>query len=82
MAQTGKEITLEDVQELLGRALVDADFRNSLLNSPDATLRVLGFKMSADSQNFFRALKDDTFLAAAEQVQDRLGGRPIIAAWL
>ncbi len=82
MANVRRDIGLEDVQEILGRALVDSEFRGELLNEPESTLAILGFKMSQDSQNFFKALKDETFLAAAEQVESRLGGRPVIAAWL
>ena len=82
MAETGRDITLEDVQKLLGRALVDATFRNELLTDGATVFSVLGLKMTQDSKNFFAALNDQTFLAAANSVENRLGGRPVIAAWL
>ncbi|MBP2236307.1 hypothetical protein J2Z31_002821 [Sinorhizobium kostiense] len=82
MPATARDITLEDVQEILGRALVDAEFREALLKDPEAAFMVLGLNMSQDSINFFRALNDQTFLAAANTVENRLGGRPVIGAWL
>lgn len=82
MPATAKDITLEDVQEILGRALVDVEFREALLRDPDAAFSILGFNMTQDSMNFFRALNDQTFLAAANSVENRLGGRPVIGAWL
>lgn len=82
MPGTGRDITLEDVQEILGRALVDTEFRRKLLADPDGTFTILGLEMTADSVNFFRALNDQTFLAAADAVESRLGGRPVIGLWL
>lgn len=81
MAHIARDITIEDVQELLGRCLVDAEFRSALLKDPEATFTVLGLKMSPDSMNFFKTLNDATFLAAANSVENRLGGRPIAAIW-
>lgn len=82
MPATARDITLDDVQEILGRALVDGEFRNQLLEDPAGTFTVLGLNMSEDSLNFFQALNDQTFLAAADTVESRLGGRPVIALWL
>lgn len=82
MPQTGRDITLTDVQDLLGRAMVDADFRTQLLKDPEGTFVILGIKMSDASMNFFKALNDESFLQAADKVDQRLGGRPIIAVWL
>lgn len=82
MASTLKKITLDDVKALLGRALVDTDFRTKLITDPASTLVILGFDSSQDSVNFFGALNSNTFKAAATEVENRLGGRPVVAAWL
>lgn len=81
MAGISRDITIQDVQDLLGRALVDSDFRRELLSDPEGTFTVLGMKMTTDSMNFFRALNDATFLAAADSVENRLGGRPVVGLW-
>lgn len=82
MASTLKKVTLDDVKALLGRALLDSEFRKKLLTDPDSTLVVLGYESSTDSGNFFRALNSTSFKAAADEVENRLGGRPVVAAWL
>lgn len=82
MAETGRDITLEDVEKLLGRALVDSKFRSELMNNGATVFAVLGLRMSADSKNFFAALTDQTFLAAANSVENRLGNRGVVGAWL
>lgn len=82
MADTGRDITLDDVKDLLGRALIDSAFRSELLKDPAGTFTVLGLKQSEDSKAFFAALNEESFLEAATKVEDRIGGRPIIALWL
>lgn len=77
-----RAMTLDDVKDVLGRALIDGDFRQNLLNDPSEVLSVLGFQASQDSLNFFKALDSASFKGAAADIDNRLGGRPIIAAWL
>ena len=82
MAATGRNIPIEDVKALLGRALIDSAFRQELLNDPAGTFTVLGLNQSEDSKAFFAALNEDSFKEAASKVEDRIGGRPVIALWL
>jgi hypothetical protein len=82
MAKIGKELDLEAVQDILGRALVDGKFREELLADPATTIEILGYKQTDDSGRFFQALNNDTFKQVAQETEDRLGGRAIIAAWL
>lgn len=82
MSSTGRNITLDDVQNILGRVLVDTDFRKEILKNPEGTFLTLGLTMSGDSMNFFKALNDQEFLTGAAAVEERLGGRPVVALWL
>jgi len=82
MATTLKKITLDDVRDILGRALLDSGFRDKLLADSAGTLLILGFESSNESLNFFKSLASDAFKGAAEEIENRLGGRPVIAAWL
>lgn len=82
MAQAGKELDIEAVKDILGRALVDANFRRELLTDPATTIDILGYKQTDDSGRFFEALNNDSFKQVAQETEDRLGGRPVIAAWL
>lgn len=82
MASTARPLELDDVQKILGRALVDATFRNELLNDTETVFVALGLDQSEESLNFFKALNENSFLEAADQIENRLGGRPVIAAWL
>jgi hypothetical protein len=77
-----KKIDLDDVRGIVGRALLDAEFRAKLQDDARGTLMILGLDSSAESVNFFKALVSQTFQAAAAEVDNRLGGRPVIALWL
>jgi hypothetical protein len=77
-----KEMTLDAVQDIIGRAIIDSDFRNALLKDPETTIKILGFNQSATSVLFFQTLNSDSFKELTEEVENRLGGRPVIAAWL
>lgn len=82
MPAIGKELDLIAVQDILGRALVDSKFREELLNDPATTIEILGYTQSDDSLRFFEALNNNVFKQAAQETEDRLGGRPVIALWL
>jgi hypothetical protein len=77
-----KKIDLDDVRGIVGRALLDSEFRAKLQDDARGTLMILGLDSSAESVNFFKALVSQTFQAAASEVDNRLGGRPVIALWL
>ncbi len=77
------KIELEDVQNILGRAIIDADFRAKLIADPEGVCRILGFgELSQDAINFFKALGAGSFPDAADEVENRLGGRAVIGLWI
>ncbi|NCS07917.1 MAG: hypothetical protein GPJ07_15725 [Microcystis aeruginosa G13-07] len=82
MPSIGKQLDLEGVQDILGRALIDFKFREELLTDPATTLQILGYSQSDDSLRFFQALNNNVFKQAAQETEDRVGGRPVIAVWL
>lgn len=76
-------IELQEVQQILGRAIIDGDFRAKLIADPEGVLRILGYgDLSDDAINFFRSLSAGSFPDAADEVENRLGGRKVVAAWL
>jgi hypothetical protein len=82
MASTMKKIDLDDVRAIVGRALLDSEFRTKLQEDAKGTLMILGLDSSPDSVSFFKVLVSQSFQAAASEVENRLGGRPVIALWL
>jgi hypothetical protein len=82
MASTMKKIDLDDVRSIVGRALLDTEFRAKLQDDAKGTLMILGLDSSPESVSFFKVLVSQTFQAAAAEVENRLGGRPVIALWL
>ncbi|HRH79483.1 MAG TPA: Os1348 family NHLP clan protein [Thiobacillaceae bacterium] len=76
-------IELEDVQKILGRAIMDGDFRAKLIADPEGVLKILGYgNLSADAINFFKSLGVGTFPDAADEVEARLGGRAVVGLWI
>jgi hypothetical protein len=81
MAVRGLE--LEQVEEILGRALIDPEFRGRLINDTENTLKLLGYGgLSQDAVAFFKGLGTNAFSAAAAEVENRLGGRKVVGLWL
>jgi len=65
-----KTMTLQDVQLVLGRALMDPSFRANLIKSPGATLKALGYDASDRKLvSFFGNLDAASFKAAAAEVE-------------
>ena len=76
-------LELEDVQKILGRAVMDSEFRAKLIADPEGVLKVLGYgDLSDDAINFFKALGAGSFPDAANEVENRLGGRAVVGLWL
>jgi hypothetical protein len=76
-------IDLEDVEKILGRALIDSAFRKKLVSNPEEVLNILGFgKPSDDAIAFFKALDTGGFPQAANDVENRLGGRAVVGLWI
>lgn len=77
------KLELEDVEKILGRALIDTEFRNKLVANPEEVVFLLGYgEMSDDAIAFFKALNTGEFPEAADEVENRLGGRAVIAVWI
>lgn len=75
-------LDLETVERVLGRALIDAEFRKELSDDPEKIMKILGYgNLSDEAVRFFKALATGDFPVAAQEVEDRLGGRPVIALW-
>ena len=64
-----KTMQLHDVQQVLGRALMDPAFRKALTKSPAATLKALGYDADRKVVAFFGNLKAKSFAAAAAEVE-------------
>jgi hypothetical protein len=78
-----RQLELEQVEEILGRALIDPEFRAKLIQDTEGTLKALGYGgLSADAVAFFKGLSTNAFSAAAAEVENRLGGRKVVALWL
>lgn len=71
MTSVLRDMTPIDVKDVLGRALIDSDFRQNLVANPGAVLSGLGYAASQESLNRFCALNADSFPAA--EVDKRLG---------
>ena len=77
------QLELEDVQNILGRAVIDPDFRARLVADPEDTLKILGFGgASPEALAFFGALNSGAFPQAAHEVENRLGGRAVVGLWI
>ncbi|WP_044562351.1 Os1348 family NHLP clan protein [Azospirillum sp. B4] len=77
-----RELTPDDVQKILGRALLDANFRSKLAADPEAVLAILGFKASAASLAFFKNLAAASFGTAADDLAKQFGTTPLPTSWL
>jgi hypothetical protein len=76
-------MALADVEKILGRALIDRNFRDKLVANPEEVLNILGYgQASEDAISFFKALGQGDFPQAATEVEDRLGGRAVVGLWI
>ena len=82
MASTLKKINIDNVCDIVGRALLDSEFRVKLRDDAKGTLLILGYDSSDDSTAFFKTLVSQSFQSVAVEVESRMGGRPVIALWL
>jgi hypothetical protein len=78
MTSVLRDMTLTDVKDVLGRALIDSDFRENLVTNPREVLSVLGYTASQESLNYFSALGGGSFPAAGNEVENRRGGPQLV----
>ncbi|MDZ5650688.1 MULTISPECIES: Os1348 family NHLP clan protein [Nitrospirillum] len=81
MTQFLTEMTPEDVQKVLGRALLEPGFRKQLLADPKGTLAILGYKASAEALAFFAKLGDQAFGNAADDLAAHIASNPLPDVW-
>jgi hypothetical protein len=67
-----RPLTLEDVKQVLGRALVDPDFMAKLTADPKEVLSILGFEASQQGIDFFKNLKGSDFEGAGKNIDGAL----------
>jgi hypothetical protein len=72
-----RDMTVTDVKDVLGRALIDNDFRQCLVADPQEVLSGLGYTASQESLRHFSALNGNSFPAMADEAESRLGG-PVV----
>lgn len=65
-----------DFERLVGRALLDPDFRKQLLDDPDGTVKSGGFSITEAEMDQIRKAAQDP--AAAQQQMDSLG---VASSW-
>lgn len=58
--------TTEDIQQLTGRLMLDADFRAEFARDPVAAARTAGIELDADQAESFKQNMDRVVDAAAE----------------
>ena len=73
-----RDMTLIEVKDVLGRALIDIDFRQHLVTNPREVLSVLGYAASQESLNYISTLAGGSFPAAPDEVENRGGGPQIL----
>lgn len=67
-----RPLTLEEVKHVLGRALIDPDFRAKLTADPKEVLSILGFEVSQQGIDFFKNLKGSDFDDAGKSIDGAL----------
>ncbi|MBB6252857.1 Os1348 family NHLP clan protein [Nitrospirillum iridis] len=81
MAPLLRSPTTEEVQSILGRALLDADFRKQLIDNPTHTLSILGFTASPNALAFFSKLGGQSFTTAAGDLEAHIAAAPLPHSW-
>lgn len=68
-----EDVVSPDFERLVGRAILDPDFRKQLLDDPDGTVKGAGFSITPDElEGIHRAAKDR---AATDQQLDVVGAK-------
>jgi len=76
-----RPITILDLKDLLGRALLEPTFRERLLISSDRVLTELGIQPDEKSRRFFETLQNESFANAAGLIDPDVSPRPPIIHW-
>ncbi|MEE3624852.1 MULTISPECIES: Os1348 family NHLP clan protein [Nitrospirillum] len=81
MTQFLREMSPEDVQKVLGRALLEPGFRKQFLADIPGTLATLGFKASPEALAFFAKLGNQPFSDAASDIEGFFAANPLPNSW-
>lgn len=71
-----RALTIDDLKNILARALLEPDFLRQLKLDADAALTLLGIQPTAGSKKFFECLQNGTFTQAADTIQTSGAPRP------
>jgi hypothetical protein len=65
----------KSIEELIGRALTDKEFRDRLLQSPEATLNAEGYEATPEVVEAIKSANPEEIHAVAKGVEDQLQQR-------
>jgi hypothetical protein len=65
----------KSVEELIGRALTDKEFRDRLLASPEATLKAEGYDVAPEVIEAIKSANPDEVNAVAQGLENQLANR-------
>jgi hypothetical protein len=71
----GVVMAKKNVEELIGRALTDKAFRDSLLASPEATLKAEGYDVSPEVIDAIKSANPEEINAVAQGLENQLAHR-------
>jgi hypothetical protein len=69
-------MSTESVKEIIGKAVVDEEYRELLFNEPDKALE--GYDLTEEERKALREVKRDKFNEAAIELQERLSRSGIL----
>jgi hypothetical protein len=70
-----KAMAKKSVEELIGRALTDKEFRDRLLASPEATLDAEGYDVAPEVIEAIKSSNPDEVNAVAQGLENQLANR-------
>ncbi|HVK66606.1 MAG TPA: Franean1_4349 family RiPP [Polyangium sp.] len=65
----------KNIDELIGRTLMDKDFRARLFANPDATLAAEGYEATPELLNAIKSANPDEVQAVAKGMEEQLANR-------
>lgn len=66
-------MTKKGYEEMVGRAITDAEFRGKLLKDPKGTIATEGYEVSADIMAKLEAIDENAANAAVSDLQAKFG---------
>jgi hypothetical protein len=76
----------DDLRAVAGKALADPEFRQKLLDDPEAAVKEAGIDLSGEQMKALKEMDKDQFEKGLEDIEGRLTmgcwGRVTICAWV